>query len=185
MALIDDIESAKELWKRGTILTKVFIVVSTFLATGAIASLSDVVFAWKGFILDGINFYRYLVVSPLTQLAELFGLRVDATEANFLILTGLFMSAIYRKVWVTSQIGMKMLSGLAMFATLGLVTYLAGNSNDVDKNESVLFLYLVLCLIYPILRGFSKHEKIAYYQPIVTALVINFIAAAINSGLTR
>ncbi|NQY07446.1 MAG: hypothetical protein HRT68_14930, partial [Flavobacteriaceae bacterium] len=73
MALIDDLKSAGDLWENGTILTRAAIVLSTFLASGAIASLSDTVFAWKGFILDGINVYKTWVVHPMLQLASDFG----------------------------------------------------------------------------------------------------------------
>lgn len=185
MALIDDIQSARNLWKNGTILTRVFIVVSTFLATGAIASLSDVVFAWKGFILDGVNFYRNFIVQPLLQLAEIFSLEISSMEVNFLILTGIFMSAIYRKVWVTSEIGMRVTSGTVMLIGFCFLAYLVGSSDGLQENISVLYVYLGICLIYPVLRGFSKHERIAYYLPIATAITLNFIVAAINSGLTR
>lgn len=185
MALIDDIKSAKNLWKNGTILTRVFIVISTFLATGAIASLSNVVFAWKGFILDGINFYRNIIVQPLLQLAEIFSLEISSIEVNFLILTSIFMFAIYRKVWVTSKIGMRVTSGIVMLTGFCILAYLVGRSDGLQDNISVLYIYLGVFLIYPVLRGFSKQERIAYYLPIATAITLNFIAAAINSGLTR
>ncbi|WP_435247351.1 hypothetical protein ACMAZD_11710 [Vibrio sp. nBUS_14] len=185
MALVDDIQSAKDLWKNGTLLTRACIVISTFLATGAIASLSDVVFAWKGFILDGINFYRSIIAQPLIQIAEIFSLDISSTEVNFLILTGIFMAAIYRKVWVTSKIGMRVTSGTVMLTGLCILVYLVGRSDGLQVNISVLYIYLGVCLVYPVLRGFSQQEKTAYYLPIATAIMLNLFAAAINSGLTR
>lgn len=185
MALIDDIKSATDLWKNGTILSRVYIVVSTFLATGSIASLSDVVFARKGFILDGVNFYRNFIVQPLLQLAEIFRLEISSNEGNFLILTGIFISAIYRKVWVTSEIGMRVTSGTVMLISFCFLAYQVGHSNGLQENISPLCSLLIFCLLYPVFGRFSKHERIAYYLPIATAITLNFIVAAINSGLTR
>ncbi len=185
MALIDDLKSAKDLWKNGTPITKVFIVLSTFLASGAIASLSDTVFAWKGFILDGVNVYRAWVVNPMQQLASDFGLNIDNFEAHFLVLTALFMAAIYRKVWVTSEFGMRIFSGVSMLLGLGFLAYLTGNANEVQKNETFFYIYFVICLVYPFLRKFSSLEKVAYYLPIGSGAGVTLLAGAVNAGLNR
>ena len=185
MALIDDLKSAGDLWENGTILTRAAIVLSTFLASGAIASLSDTVFAWKGFILDGINVYKTWVVHPMLQLASDFGLSINNFEAHFLILTALFMSAIYRKVWVTSEVGMRIVSGSSMLLALGFLAYLTGNSNEAQKDETVFYIYFAICLIYPFLRKFSSLEKVAYYLPIGLGVAVTLLAGAVNAGLSR
>ncbi|MBB1339930.1 hypothetical protein [Pseudoalteromonas sp. SR44-2] len=185
MALIDDLKSAKNLWENGTLFTKIGIVLSTFLASGSIASLSNIVFAWKGFILDGINVYKAWVILPMQQSANHFGLHIDNSESHFLILTALFMAAIYRKVWVTSETGMRIISGSSMLMTLGFLVFLTGNSNEAQKNDVMFYIYLVICLIYPLLRKFNSLEKVAYYLPIGSGVAITLLAGAVNSGLSR
>ena len=185
MALIDDLKSAKNLWKNGKPITRFFIVLSTFLASGSIASLSDVVFAWKGFILDGVNVYRSWVVHPMQQLASDFGLSIDNSEVHFLVLTALFMAAIYRKVWVTSEVEMRIFSGLSMLLGFGVLAYLTGNGHEVKKNETFFYIYFVICLVYPFLRKFSFLEKVAYYLPVVSGVGVTLFAGAVNAGLSR
>jgi hypothetical protein len=185
VALIDDFKSAKFFWKDATLFTRVCIVLSTFITSGSIASLSDVVFAWRGFILDGINVYKAWVILPMQQLANHFGLSIDNFESHFLIFTALFMAAIYRKIWVTSEAGMRIVSGSSMLLTLGLLAYLTGNSNESQKNDIVIYIYLVICLIYPFFRKFSTLEKVAYYLPIGLGVAVTLIAGAVNSGLIR
>ncbi len=46
-------------------INKLLLVISFFLSISSIASLSETVFKWKGFILDGIQFYQAFLASPI------------------------------------------------------------------------------------------------------------------------
>ena len=86
MSIVDDIKGVKSLWSGASLPFKGLIVVSTFFAVSSITSLSDVIFEWKGFILDGIEFYRGLIVRPLQEFAAQFGLSYARQAVDFFIL---------------------------------------------------------------------------------------------------
>ena len=54
-----DVKRARELWSNSSLLMKLVIVASIFLA------LADVVFEWRGFVLQATELYRGGLVEPL------------------------------------------------------------------------------------------------------------------------
>ena len=54
-----DVNEARELWTKSSLLIKLVIVASIFL------SLADVVFEWRGFVLQATELYRGWFVEPL------------------------------------------------------------------------------------------------------------------------
>ncbi len=54
-----DVNEARELWAKGSLLMKLVIVTSICLA------LADVVFGWRGFVLQATELYRGWFVEPL------------------------------------------------------------------------------------------------------------------------
>ena len=185
MALIDDIFSAKKLWGNPSIPKRISIIVSTVLASGALASLADIIFAWKGFILDGITFYREWVVLPIGKLASVFNLELSSNGVDFLIIYCLFLAAILRKIWISSDVIMKFVAVAAFAYIIYFICAYFANSELITKNYWVIYLTFGFILIYPLLRKFTNNEKIAYYLPIIASLGLVLILGAVNEGLSR
>ena len=94
-------------WKKSPFLAKVIWVVSVILASSSIASLSETVFAWKGFILDGVEFYRELLEPLKILLSSVFQADVTGEQADLIVCLGIFISA-HRKFithrWLTPDL---------------------------------------------------------------------------------
>lgn len=73
MAIHDDWEELKGLWGKCSAPTRIFLLVSFVVSCLSIASLADHVFAFKGFILAGIEFYRI----PINYLIEVVKEKID------------------------------------------------------------------------------------------------------------
>ncbi len=100
MSLISDLKEAKSLWTKSSCTFRIGLVFSTFMATGSIASLSDVVFKWKGFILEGILFYRSWVSTPLKELFSHFDIMLPIWGSDMLLFM-LIIAAGYSRVLFT------------------------------------------------------------------------------------
>ncbi len=66
---------------------KFFIILSSLITFNSLASISDAVFKWKGFISDGLEFYRANITSPLTKFFSLLNLEYELFEMNVIIIT--------------------------------------------------------------------------------------------------
>jgi hypothetical protein len=82
MSLLGEIEEAKKIWQQSGWPIRALIVLSMFLMVNSVASLSDVVFEWKGFILDGLEFYRRWVTEPIRSVTEAVGLTYGENEID-------------------------------------------------------------------------------------------------------
>ena len=70
MGLKSDIDEVLVVWERAPWHMRVYLVLSLVLGSTSIASLSETVFKWKGFVLDGVNLYRSFISSPIRNLAK-------------------------------------------------------------------------------------------------------------------
>ena len=128
MGLLGDIQEAKNVWLGASWKFKIIIGVSVFFAVSSIASLSDTVFAWKGFLLKGVIFYEEYIITPITKYAEMLGLTWDNKNANYIVLFGLWLSSIIREIWTRSSLNNKRIIMLNVFQTLAIIslfTYLS------------------------------------------------------------
>ena len=206
-----DVQDARKLWGDSSLFMKIVIGASIFLTTGSITSLSDVVFEWKGFILDGIEAYRALVVTPLREFAREYNLVYRARTIDVLMIYGVFLASMVRlilsdkprepehqRIWRLSVRIIGVL-GTALYGTL--VWYAEGKNLSANEiwNLVALFVLLTWCASY---IGFSytklwntelfltdkatrRKRRIASFAPIIIAFSITLILGAINMGLTR
>ncbi|MGL5471573.1 MAG: hypothetical protein ACRDCT_25930, partial [Shewanella sp.] len=65
---------AVELYKKAGSLNRIFIMISFFLSVSSIASLSESIFKWKGFILDAVDFYQHYIAEIIIYYAGFVGL---------------------------------------------------------------------------------------------------------------
>ena len=88
---------------------KAAIILVTFLSISSITSLSDVVFEWKGFILDAIEFYRKWIVNPFRSVATLIGLNYVDIEVDAIVLFSTQMSVQFRSQVVPQKLNIAQL----------------------------------------------------------------------------
>jgi hypothetical protein len=65
MGLPGELDEIKKAWKNAPPIVKPWLILSAFLSFASIASLSQTVFEWKGFLLNAVLFYRESVSQPL------------------------------------------------------------------------------------------------------------------------
>ena len=205
MGFRNDFNEAKELWSNSSLLTKIFVCVTLFLTTSSIASLSDVVFKWKGFVLDGIAIYRDWLVAPITDYSSYIGLKYSVAEIDALILLDVLFVVPYfrtllfpwRKINSNLEYSVKIKRGaIAAFVSIIALHLLVGASGNESSILilSVAFLGTFWLLVLPSkglkaayteLYGSVKKYRIVYAGPILFAITTMLILGAINSGLTR
>lgn len=61
-----EIDELKKSFKEGNALTRVVMAMVFILSLSSLAELSSKIVAWKGFILNGLGFYRSIFVEPVT-----------------------------------------------------------------------------------------------------------------------
>ena len=89
-----DIEGVTSVWRSSPWRYRVLLVLSLVLASGSIASLSETVAKWKGFILDGVTFYRTYVSKPTNEFfLSLLGPNIPPGIADAVILLAPLVSA--------------------------------------------------------------------------------------------
>ena len=103
MGLIGDINEIKKEWKKSSLGIKIIIVLSSFFVFSSITSLSDVIFSWKGFILDGIEFYKSIITHPLKKLLEKINLFYQKPFIDYIIICIILYSSLGRWLWHNSR----------------------------------------------------------------------------------
>ena len=94
MSLLGDFKEIK-LWKKASPLERVIIIVSTFLATGSIAGLSETFIKWQGFILDALIVYNRLLI-PLDSVLDYFVIQYPETMRHMVVLAILAVGGLIR-----------------------------------------------------------------------------------------
>jgi hypothetical protein len=165
---------------------------------------------WKGFILNGLDFYRSIFVEPVTYLTTNIGLRYTELEIHVATLSSICM-AIGMRVQVMGQkvafqkisekYGNEVKPNLTLFWVLGIVTPIGiwlwyGLGDPTIYTWWVIFvsMFLPLFMTVPkiILSKLGDYEFFeygsfsyfkSYYIYVASLILIICILAAINSGL--
>ena len=189
MGLLGDLKEVKAEWKSSSLSFKIIAATSFFFAVSSIASLSTVIFAWKGFFLDAIIFYRAYISHPINVIFQHLGLRYRALTIDYIILTTLINGSFIRLFWyqyyrketsLWSSIILTVIL-LACFTTC-LITF----SGGIYQPQTYIFYVLICLFIFlPILFNYSKKEKTILYIPVIAGLFIVLFLGAISSGLHK
>jgi len=193
VSIKQDIEDAKELWKGSSLITKCIIIISLALTTSAVTSLSDVIFKWKGFILDGVNAYRSLVTEPIISFLDRFGLSFSFANVDYLILIGIFVSGCVRvnighdgepgvlgKIMLNVSPKIERIILIILFLVSGAAIYLFTIFFGAT-NGFLLWMIGVAIFSAFLARGLFFN----YMGPIIFAVIVVLLLGAINSGLIR
>jgi hypothetical protein len=187
-----EIQSSKNslisFWEESPALFKIFSLISLFLAFSSITSLADTIFAWRGFIKEGVDFYRTVLFLPVREYLEGYGLYISQKEADFILLFGIHNGMVIRGFWLLTKPNESKIP--AIIFTLGMVSasvYLVYESAISDHPSRLdwfnLFGFIVM-ILFP-LQYVDKKQRILYFAPLVFIIMLVLVLAAINEGLTR
>jgi hypothetical protein len=70
MGLKGDFDESVRAWQDASPLVRIWLILSVFLASGSIASLSETLVKWRGFLVDALNIYKNYVSEPLYSLVS-------------------------------------------------------------------------------------------------------------------
>ena len=205
-----EIDELKKSFKEGNALTRVVMVTCFILSLSSLAELSSKIVAWKGFILNGLGFYRSIFVEPITYLTSNIGLSYTeleihvATVSSICIAIGMRVQVMGQKVAfqkISEKYGNEVKPNLTFFWVLGIVTPIGiwlwyGLGDPTIYKWWVIFasMFLPLFMTIPkiILSKFDDYEFFeygsfsyfkSYYIYVASLILIICILAAINSGL--
>jgi len=196
-------------FKDGGILTKIFLVTGFFFTFSSITSLSNKIIEWKGFILDGINFYQQHFVFPLSSAASIIGFNYTETEIHVATITSLaitvgmkILAAEQKKVFekINEKYGSKekpshtLLWFLAIVGPIGIWCWYGVSAPTIYVWPAAFII-----IIYPIFIVFPKFVMSRHGQDTVEENYLNYfkgyylymfslvaligMLAAINTGL--
>ncbi|MEM6720328.1 MAG: hypothetical protein AAF611_13465 [Bacteroidota bacterium] len=207
MGLLGDIDEVKKVWKNSSRSFKGFIIIASFFTFSPIASLADILFQYKGFILDAILFYRTYITEPLRKLLNEFNLVFPKYVIDTVILT-LIVSAssvrlilyrakrankhknTFRKILFTGFVAI----GIPLFFVSSILIPFHYNLHNVKEEyitpafKTIIFLTLICFYTYmawDLLKKASVREKLVFLVPIIFSIAAVLILGAINNFLSR
>jgi hypothetical protein len=205
-----EIDELKKSFKEGNALTRIVMVTCFILSLSSLAELSNKVVAWKGFILNGLGFYRSIFVEPIAYLTSNIGLSYTeleihvATVSSICIAIGMRIQAMGQKVAfrkISEKYGNEVKPNLTLFWFLAIAGPIGiwlwyGLGDPTIYTWWVVFvsafmpLFMTIPkLIWSKLGDYEYFEKgsfsyfKSYYIYISSLILIICILAAINSGL--
>ncbi|ASO31118.1 hypothetical protein CG015_18445 [Vibrio anguillarum] len=155
-----DYEEVVSVFNKVGPLQKVFLVFSFFMSISAIASLSETIFKWKGFILDAVAAYQNYLVLPLIHYAELGGLHYQEHEVHSAVILSttvalgmrlLMLGQLFAFKKISEDRGSEIQPKLTYFKIMSILfpvgLWLAYGVTD---SEIRLMPQVVMLLIYPV-----------------------------------
>lgn len=185
MGLKADVEEVTQYWNRSPWRVKIFLAIALFLSASSLASLSEAVFKWKGFVLDALVFYRQWISNPGAELlARMLSREIPPGFVDNVVLFGLFFGALIRALLLRNSSKMKRVADVAfMTGIYAAMLYLLNNAKAEPNDTSVLVLYpLFVLAAYVITKGAER--VLAMASMVIPALSV-CIVAAISAGLSK
>lgn len=189
MGIKSDFEEFRDLWNKGNLFLRVIAVLSLFIQVGNLASLSDVIFEFRGFIRDGIQLYEEWVRDPLKKLlSSIFEVRVTSLHVNWVVWWGLVCGAQVRSYLVlpnkAQAVGGVIGAFLAFIITqVFAFNIIAGIQTPLSPTGiTVTVVTLIICTWYV---STSFKNKSVFYLSVLLPILIVVILAAINNGISR
>ena len=190
MGIKADIDEVMMLWNKASPLMKVFLGISLFLTVSSVASLSNAVFAWKGFILDGIEFYRNWIGAPISKITKYIGFKWNKQEIDFLVIGSIFYTCHLRELWISFRLSKEKSDFWeAVFWSVFLLSVLVFVGYRFASPINVInwkwFLSLMGVAFLGVLFLYSPRERAVYFLPIIISVLFVLVLGAINAGLKK
>ena len=192
MGLKGDLHEVATVWKRSSWQVKAYLTLSAFLASGSIASLSDTVFRWKGFVRDALSFYQEYLSDQLLRILQLVfsSIHVPVGISHLLILSTLYLGANIRvMLFAGPSTRSRDAVSRATASYLGSMSAILIGMTFTGKEfsgESALGLFLGSAFCASVTYWFvGGATRLLWFVYLVGPFVIIGLVAAVNSGLTR
>lgn len=192
MGLKGDLQEVATVWKQSSWRVRAYLALSAFLASGSIASLSETVFRWKGFVRDALSFYQAYVSDQLLRVLQFVFATVHVPEgvSHLLILSALYLGANLRvAIFAVPAARSRAVASRATSSYLGAMIAMLIGMNFTGKEldgESALGLFLgsALCtsVSYWFVGGAAQILWLAY---LLGPFAFVGLVAAVSSGLVR
>lgn len=190
MGLKGDLDEVVIVWNKSPWRVKAYLAISAFLASGSIASLSDTVFRWKGFISDALLFYQTYISDQLFRLLQIGFPGVPQGASDLMILSALYVGANLRIAYFSLPGSLtRPVARRAISSYVGSMIALLVGNHSVGRGlsgESALGLFLgaALCssVSYWRARGVIR---ILWFSYLLGPFIIVGLTAAFVSGWGR
>lgn len=192
MGLKGDLQEVASVWEKSSWRVKAYLLLSAFLASGSIASLSDTVFRWKGFLRDALLFYQAYISDQLLRLLQFVfpTIHVPAGVSHFLILSALYLGAnlrvaVFSVPAAKSRVVASRATSSYLGATIAMLIGMSLSGNELSSDSaSGLFLgsALAASVSYWFVGGAAR---ILWFAYLLGPLFLIGVVAAISSGLLR
>lgn len=187
MGILSELEEIKSIWSRSSAPVRTILAVSAFFTVTSVTSLSDAIFHWKGFILNGVTFYREWFSGPIREVALDLGIVLVPEAIDIVIVYAIWFIAIIRKNIVGGAKRYAFFLTIYYSLILALLIHAASGELEGSGVLSIIScVILVLYFLYPRLyRSFTPQQKFAYYFPMMVSVAVILVLGAINAGLQR
>ena len=188
MGLKADIDEVLVVWARAPWRVRVYLALSLILASTSIASLSETVFKWKGFLLDGINLYRLAISDPIKNAAQnLLNYSLSQSVFDLVVLAMLLAAASFRVAIFQPRDSFGRKGELSALGTMVgvIVMLIAGNGTTLSLWFAGIFMaasFLMNAWFHARLGGAPALLWFAY---VLAPPSLIGLLGAIHSGLTR
>lgn len=185
MGLKTDFEEVTQYWGRAPWRVRVVLVLVLFISTTSLASLSESVIKWKGFILDALTFYREYALQPIAEVAQrLIGHPLPIGFIDNAIFYSLFFAALTRALLLRTSSRKKQIEEITILgAAYAIMLWTAFDARESSNDPSIWVLYpLFLLCAYTITKGGARVLAMAYMLIPVFGVGI---LAAISIGIAR
>lgn len=187
MGLKADIDEVAKVWRQSPWRVRLFLALSLLLASSSIASLSETIFKWRGFLLDGLTFYRHYITGPTIEFAQqVFHYDFPTGFADFLVVTALISTATIRVIMFNvRQRSMAIIYAYEVVAGNFLYLFLIARHRNMMPPypwiAGVMYALFILFVLF-IARGATRILVVSYLSipPIAVVLL-----AAISAGISR
>lgn len=191
MGFFEDWTGYGKRWKRASLFEKTILVVLLVGTTSSITSLADNIFKWRGFILDGVEYYRSVISNPILDNLAKLGISYPKEYIDIFILYSLLVSAsfrhdVYKKKYNKKEFRKELISRLLFLIILFIISSLG---YTVFFWLGIAYVLLPFLILIPFLRNPLNKEvqraTLAMWGPLIFACFVVLIMAAINIGLTK
>lgn len=193
MGMHGDFRELNDIWRNSPWRVKLWLALSAFLASASIASISEAVAKWKGFILEGITFYREYFRSPVAHaLNELLGLRAPPHFIDYVVLMALIYGALVRGFLFDLKVDRSRFNYYATVILVGALgvtfTYQLINHATAQRGFEINYklwgVAYVLIIAQTLIPPRAAYKLLTAVYLILPPLLVA-IAAAINLGLNK
>ncbi len=185
MGLKTDVEEVTHYWGRAPWRVRIVLVLILFLSSTSLASLSESVIKWRGFLLEALTFYRQHVLRPIAEVArQVVGHPLPTVFVDNAVFYGLFFAALTRALLLRNSSRVNQAADIVFMSMVyALMLWNLTGLRDSPGEITVWAVYpLLLFNAYFITKGGERVLAMAY---MLTPVFVVGVLAAISAGLSK